>query len=177
MMPIGPLMIEHRLIEKVIELLRIESLKIKLGKKLDPIFIEIAVDFVQTYADRTHHGKEEDILFKDLANRELLEKDLRIMNKLGNDHVLARKVVTELMESKKRFLNGDQNAQRIILENIDALVNLYPTHIQEEDKIFFPAAMKYLNKVEQERMLNEMMAFDQKMIHEKYKKVVDNLQN
>jgi hemerythrin-like domain-containing protein len=176
MMPIGPLMIEHRLIEKVIELLRMESYKIKQGKKLDTLFLEVAVDFVRTYADRTHHGKEEDILFKNLANRPLLEKDLHIMKKLENDHVFARNAVKELVEYKTQYLNGDQNAQTMILENMDALVNLYPTHILEEDKIFFPVSMKYLTKEEQEKMLKEMMEFDQKMIHEKYKKVIEDLQ-
>ena len=37
---------------------------------VDPVFIDTAVDFIHTYADRCHHGKEEDILFKALAAKD-----------------------------------------------------------------------------------------------------------
>ncbi len=62
----GLLMIEHRLIEKM--LLLAET---KIGKMdedtFDPVFFDQIVDFIRFYADRTHHGKEEGILFKKLA--------------------------------------------------------------------------------------------------------------
>ena len=64
MKPIGPLMWEHRLIERMVKLLKKELIKIKEIDKVDTNFILIVVDFFRTYADRTHHGKEEDILFK-----------------------------------------------------------------------------------------------------------------
>ena len=58
MMPIGPLMIEHRLIEKMIALMDKEIAKMKKHGKANPIFIDTTVDFIRMYADRTHHGKE-----------------------------------------------------------------------------------------------------------------------
>ena len=36
--------------------------------EVDPVFIDTAVDFIRTYADRCHHGKEEDLLFKALPD-------------------------------------------------------------------------------------------------------------
>jgi len=56
MKPIGPLMKEHRLIEKMINLLNEHQSKLSKTRKLDVNFIQIAVDFFRTYADRTHHG-------------------------------------------------------------------------------------------------------------------------
>lgn len=58
MMPIGPLMVEHRWIERVIA-----DLQLRLGgqapeKAIDPTYVEHVVDFLRTYADRCHHGKE-----------------------------------------------------------------------------------------------------------------------
>jgi hemerythrin-like domain-containing protein len=41
--------------------------EIEKSRKVDPVVIDVAVDFVRMYADRTHHGKEEEILFRDLA--------------------------------------------------------------------------------------------------------------
>ena len=61
MKPIGPLMIEHRLIERIVDLLKRNLVKIKETTQVSYIFIDAAVDFFRTYADRTHHGKEEDV--------------------------------------------------------------------------------------------------------------------
>jgi hemerythrin-like domain-containing protein len=175
MMPIGPLMIEHRLIEKVIENIRIETENVRQGKKLEILYIDTIVDFIRIYADRTHHGKEEDILFRELKSRQLANEDLRIMNELVNEHIIARRTVKELIEAKNKFIANDLDEEKIILEKLDNLVKLYPGHIIKEDKIFFPSVMKYLNKEEQGKMIDEMWEFDRKMIHEKYRMVVENL--
>ena len=74
MLPIGSLMIEHRLIERLIALIEKEGDKIKKDNLTDIDFIDDCIDFIRTYADRCHHGKEEDILFRDLRNKKLLEK-------------------------------------------------------------------------------------------------------
>jgi hemerythrin-like domain-containing protein len=172
MMPIGPLMKEHRVIEKMIAYLKRESGKIAAGMEVDPLFIDAAVDFIRTYADRTHHGKEEDILFAALAGKGLSPDDRRIMDELTAEHVFARKTVRALVEAKAKFQAGDCDSLRQILDACDALVRLYPDHIRKEDKIFFPAVMRYFDKPEQEAMLAEMARFDQNMIHEKYRKVI-----
>ncbi|MDD5342923.1 MAG: hypothetical protein PHW12_00730, partial [Smithella sp.] len=71
MKPIGPLMWEHRLIEKMLSSMMLHIDNIEKSKTVNPLIIDIAVDFVHTYADRTHHGKEEEILFRDLAKKDL----------------------------------------------------------------------------------------------------------
>jgi hemerythrin-like domain-containing protein len=175
MMPIGPLMIEHRLIEKVIENIRQETENVRQGNKLEILYIDTIVDFIRIYADRTHHGKEEDILFRELKNKQLANEDLRIMNELINEHILARKTVKELVEAKNRFIANNLDEEKVILEKLDNLVKLYPGHILKEDKIFFPSVMKYFSKDDQGKMIDEMWEFDRKMIHEKYRMVVENL--
>jgi hemerythrin-like domain-containing protein len=176
MMPIGPLMIEHRLIERMIDVLRIEASRIVEGKTVDPVLLDSAVDFIRTYADRTHHGKEEDILFKDLAERDLSSEDQGVMKELVNEHVYARQTVRGLVEAKERYLEGDASAIEAIVERLEALVSLYPAHIEKEDKAFFPASMKYLTRSEQDAMIEKMREFDRRMIHEKYKSVVDRFE-
>ncbi|MFX1329292.1 MAG: hemerythrin domain-containing protein, partial [Promethearchaeota archaeon] len=91
MMPIGPLMKEHRLIEKMIQLMEKEIGKMKKFSKANPIFIDTTVDFIRMYADRTHHGKEEDILFRDLKKKELSPNHNKIMEELVEEHIWARK--------------------------------------------------------------------------------------
>jgi hemerythrin-like domain-containing protein len=69
MKPIGPLMWEHRLIESMISLMRKEIITINEESEVSTAFINVTVDFFQIYADRTHHGKEEDILFRELKKK------------------------------------------------------------------------------------------------------------
>lgn len=66
MLPIGPLMAEHRLIERMIKILKIEVESVKKFNEMNEILIYNVVDFIRTYADQTHHGKEENILFREL---------------------------------------------------------------------------------------------------------------
>ncbi len=68
MKPRGLLMIEHRLIEKVLSVAKQKAISMT-DMDYNPIFVETIVDFIKTYADRTHHGKEEDILFIELAQK------------------------------------------------------------------------------------------------------------
>jgi hemerythrin-like domain-containing protein len=175
MMPIGPLMIEHRLIEQVIEIMRNETEKVRNGKPMDVLFITTVVDFIQMYADRTHHGKEEDILFKDLLQKNISEKDKIIMEELIEEHLFARKTVKKLIDAQNQYGSGESSQLAIILGLFDELINLYPGHIKKEDRIFFPSVMKYYSKGEQEKMLEEMWRFDRSLIHEKYKSVVEKL--
>jgi hemerythrin-like domain-containing protein len=53
---IGPLMVEHRLIERMAALLRAEIKKMDENKKPDVGFLMVAIDFMRTYADRVHHA-------------------------------------------------------------------------------------------------------------------------
>jgi hemerythrin-like domain-containing protein len=52
----GPLMIEHRLIERMLSVIKVALSKIESKHEIDPVFVDIAVDFIRMYADRTHHG-------------------------------------------------------------------------------------------------------------------------
>jgi len=114
MNPIGPMMWEHRLIEKLLRLFEGEIRKINESNKVDTVFIDTAVDFMRTYADRTHHGKEEDILFRDLVEKPLSPEHLRIMNELVEEHKYSRETVGKLVEAKERYLKGENTAPEVI---------------------------------------------------------------
>jgi len=175
-MPIGPLMIEHRLIERIIRLLKKELEQVGKLKKADPVFIEIAVDFMRSYADRCHHGKEEDILFRDLAKKGLSQEHRTIMEELLDEHVRARKATANLLEAKGRYSNGDTAAIRDIVDALTWLVNFYPIHIEKEDRQFFMPVMGYLSREEQDIMLQEFHEFDRNLIHAMYRGVIERLE-
>jgi hemerythrin-like domain-containing protein len=172
----GPLMIEHRLIERMLAHVRQTLSEIKASNAVDPLFIDTAVDFIRTYADRTHHGKEEDILFRDLEARSLSDADRRLMNELVEDHVFGRKITKELVEANTRYRNGDASALVVIADKLETLADFYPRHIDKEDKVFFPSARAYFTDEEDQAMLADFWEFDRQMIHEKYEAVVAALE-
>lgn len=171
----GPLMIEHRLIERMLAIIQDALAEARKTKKIDPVFVDTAVDFVQTYADRTHHGKEEDILFLALKTKGLSEPDQRVMDELIEEHVFGRITTKALVEANARYRNGDSSALEEIVRCLHTLVDFYPKHIEKEDTVFFPASRAYFSEAEDQAMLDEFWAFDRKMIHEKYKAVVEKL--
>ncbi len=172
MMPIGPLMIEHRLIERMIDVMREELLLIMKEKKVDPEFIEMAVDFIRTYADRCHHGKEEDILFRDLGGKKLTDDHKRIVGELVEEHRLGRKITGRLVEANAKYVQGSQEALSVMMDCIQSLVEFYPKHIEKEDKHFFIPCMDYFTDSEKDAMLKEEWEFDKSLIHEKYRNMV-----
>ncbi len=177
-MPIGPLMTEHRLIEKIIPILQYEINSIKKNNKVDIVFLDTAVDFFRTYADRCHHGKEEDILFRDLEKKPLTSEHKKVMEELIEEHKLARKIVGALVDAKKKGLSeGKTEAINEVLKSLNILIEFYPEHIEKEDRRFFIPIMKYFSKEEQDGMLNEFWDFDKNLIHEKYKKVIEELKS
>ncbi len=176
-MPIGPLMIEHRLIERMIRLLKQELEQVGKVKKADPVFIDIAVEFIKSYADRCHHGKEEDILFRDLAKKGLAEQHRIIMAELIEEHARARRATGNLIEAKGRYISGHDAALTDIVDALTWLVNFYPIHIEKEDRQFFMPAMSYLTKEQQEKMLQEFYDFDRSLLHSVYRGVVERLES
>lgn len=172
----GPLMIEHRLIERMLAIIENMLEQADKAGRIDPLFVDKAVDFIRTYADQTHHGKEEDILFRNLKNKELSDADRRVMSELIEEHMYGRSITRVLAEANELYRNGDSAALGGIVSSLRTLVEFYPRHIDKEDKIFFPAARAYFSEAEDQAMLAAFMDFDRNMIHEKYKSLIDELE-
>ena len=176
MKPIGPLMVEHRLIERMLALMGKALRSMKRKEAIDPVFVDAAVDFIRTYADRCHHGKEEGILFRGLAKKQLSNEHKQIMDDLIREHIYARKTVGRMLRGKEQYLRGDSEALKYVLECIRELLSFYPYHIEKEDKHFFLPAMDYFSAKEQAAMLQDFWDFDRKMVHEHYRQIVEQLE-
>jgi hemerythrin-like domain-containing protein len=177
MLPIGPLMIEHRLIERMISIIRKELDHMNISKQANPAFIDTVVDFITTYADRCHHGKEENILFRELKKKEISSSHKIIMNELIEEHLWGRKTTRELNEANNLYTQGDAEAFAVITECMHSLSDFYPKHIEKEDRHFFLPVMSYFTSDERDSILKEGYLFDQTLIHEKYKQVVNLLES
>ena len=63
MRPTEILMQEHRVIEQVLDCLETMAQRAEAGEGVDLESAKQAIDFFRNFADRCHHGKEEDCLF------------------------------------------------------------------------------------------------------------------
>lgn len=137
MMPIGPLMIERRLIERMIDVIKKERDRIKVLQEINPAFITTLVDFIRTYADRCHHGKEENILFKELQKKSLSIEHKKMLDELIEKHAFGRITTGRMDDATNRYIMGDRTALSEIVECMSLIVGFYPKHIEKEDKHFF----------------------------------------
>ena len=174
MMPVAPLMIEHRLIERMIRVIGPELTRMEKEGEVNPGFVDVVVDFIRTYTDSCHHGKEEDILFRDLKLKPLTGELERILYELVEEHRKGREVVGQLVKAKEEYLRGESEAVSRIIGCLRFLVEFYPKHIEKEDRHFFLPCMGYFTKEEKDAMLKEEMDFDRNFVHVRYKAVVES---
>jgi hemerythrin-like domain-containing protein len=167
-------MMEHRLIEKMLALAD-RKVQAMTEESYDPVFVDSVVDFIKTYADRTHHGKEENILFAELAKKDLDEANARILVELIDEHKQAREKVAEIVALNACYKQGERQAAITIKAVISWLASFYPVHIKKEDDAFFPDTERYFSAHELDELLERFWNFDRHMIHEKYRDLFDTL--
>lgn len=168
MMPIGPLMVEHRLIERMIEVIRKKTQSMRKEGKVDVAFVEEAVDFIRIYADRCHHGKEEEILFRELKKKPLTADHQRVMEELEEEHRIARGRTGKIVSLNTRYIDGDNSVPDELFAELEALAEMYPPHIEKEDRHFFKPVMEYFSSEELDSILREEEDFDRGFIHKIY---------
>jgi hemerythrin-like domain-containing protein len=173
MTPIGVLTVEHLLIARMVNLMEGKLGRIGTETKPDMVFIDGAVDFAKTYADACHHGKEETIFFEKLAMKKLLPEHKKLMDELVLEHIQTRKILTNLEMAREEFMKGDTGAVGKILIISKSLWEIYPGHMEKEEKAFFPPSLEYFSKREQEGMVKEFWEFDKNLLLEKYIKFFD----
>jgi hemerythrin-like domain-containing protein len=92
-----------------------------------------AVDFIRFYADKYHHAKEEEILFK------YFDEDLDILKVMHQDHQQARSHVKAILEALER------HDKAVIAKHLSAYGELLKEHIKKEDEILYPWMDKNLS--------------------------------
>jgi len=166
MLPIGVLMIEHRLIERMVSLLEFRSARDK--SVIDEEFMLQAIDFFKFYVDLFHHGKEEEFLFSPLKQKNLSQAQRSMLEELIEEHQSARKLVAKM--------EADLKGQGANNGDIKKFIRLYRGHIGKEDKQFFLPVMEYFDQTQKDNMIREFQEFDKKMFHERYKLMIENLE-
>ena len=175
MKSIGLLNEEHRIIEQMIDVMKAEIGHITSIGQIDPVFIDTAVDFIESYADGTHHAKEEGILFYRLAEKTMSISDTEVMQRLVDEHVRARNAASELAAVNTDYRAGDITVAGKVQGLLTEFTTFYGPHMQKEEREFFVACGGYLTKKEDEQILSEFLEFDRRQIHVHYRRVVGGL--
>ncbi|MBS3075307.1 hemerythrin domain-containing protein [Candidatus Pacearchaeota archaeon] len=159
---------EHKNILLVIDLIIDKSDKIQSEDKASPLskdnekfWIEI-VEFIRNYADKFHHAKEEEILFKEFCKKES-ELHCNPVEQMLYEHDLGRKFVKELEEGIK------ENNKEKISENALGYANLLKEHIFKEDDILYPMAEEVLDEKTKGAIIKKFRDIENKKKHEKEK--------
>lgn len=173
-MPIEPLIVEHRLTERMIAVMRWRVADMESIGTADIGFIDGAVEFMRTYADRCHHGKEETILFRDLARKPLSAEHRGVLDELVAEHVFARTTTQRLVEARDLYVAGGASALADIAACLHMFVEFYPKHIAKEEHGFFLPAMSYFTAAELDRLLAEENEFDRRFVQVLYGKAVED---
>ena len=112
LLPIDTLMQEHRIIERMVPPFKKELSRIEAEKDVNVKFIEKAVDFIRIYADRTHHGKEEGILFRELRKKSMSNEHATLIMGLIEDQPFSRKSTSDLEKANMTCARGNLEAWR-----------------------------------------------------------------
>jgi hemerythrin-like domain-containing protein len=172
MLPIGALMMEHRVIEKSLKLMTLEKKRMDNGK-IDNDVVRSLVEFLTVFADKSHHGKEEAILFPALKGKSQSYEFDEITSNLMKEHASIRKHLRTIQNALQWFSEGDRESAETISRELGEIVDIYTRHVVKEDGPFFQSAMKSLSEEEKEDMLCAMQEFDLDFTINHYEKMVD----
>ena len=133
---IETLMNEHRLIEEVLGSLRTFVGQLSSSQAgARPRVAEYA-EFFREFADRTHHGKEEDRLFVAMAQHGFPSNGGPVFVML-QEHEIGRAHVRALAEVGGGSGELSDEELETVKSNAESFILMLSAHIQKEDRILF----------------------------------------
>jgi hemerythrin-like domain-containing protein len=160
----------------VIDDLRLRTKGVYARKGLNPMYVNQIVDFLETYADRCHQGKEENILFRALAVKGPNAALVKAMDDLEAQHQDTRATTRKLVAANAAYAAGVTGADEQVKTLLEQVADHYLSHVRQEDRDFYAPAMEYFTPNEGGEMLAEFRNHDRAMIHEKYRLMADALE-
>ena len=164
--PMKKLVDEHVLIKRWIALIPAVVENLDLESETGRQLIVDGIDMIRSYADRYHHAKEEDILFK------YFDENSEILQVMYADHTTGRghvKAMLEALERKDKTTLG---------QHLMAYRKLLTEHIKKEDEILYPWMDRNLSTNQVGELFSKFNQVDQQMgfSSEKYEQFVAKIE-
>lgn len=144
--PMQVLIAEHTVIERVLACLETMARGCRAGQPLDVEAAGQALDFLRTFADRVHHGKEEEHLFPLLEQRGMV-RERGPTGVMLAEHEIGRR----LMRQMAAAIEGHDSAG--YADAAERYVELLRAHIQKENHCLFGMADHLLNAADRAALL------------------------
>ncbi|HAZ09359.1 MAG TPA: hemerythrin [Elusimicrobia bacterium] len=151
---IKDLMDDHQVILKMLRALNGMCLRLGEGKDVAAADLDAALDFIKTFADFCHHGKEEDILFPAMAEVGFPREGGPVAVMLM-EHEQGRADVRSLSAALERARSGDSAALKDVSRSVMGYASLLSAHIGKEDNILYPMAMDAIPEARWKVLKNE----------------------
>jgi len=153
---------EHEGILLMLRILKAVFEKIQQGDAIDVDDLDKIVEFLSVFADKCHHGKEEDILFPALEASGVSNKGGPIGVML-EEHQIGRNLIAKLKESVSLYRSGEKQAPDKFASAAREYIELLNQHINKENNILFPLADRMLGSPKD----NELFTSFEKLEHER----------
>jgi hemerythrin-like domain-containing protein len=142
---INELVAEHEAVRLTLDILKKIGQHIDAtGKIADAEHVDQLFAFFSTFVDRCHHGKEEELLFPALEQVGV-SRDGGPVGVMLNEHRQGRDLVAKMKTAFSQYLNGDGHAARDFKKHADRYITLLNFHIDKENNVLFPLAVKHLS--------------------------------
>lgn len=140
------LVAEHRNIKRMLGVVRKLCIQIFLKNEVYYEGFYDAIDFIRNYADKFHHGKEEDIYFASMSTELGAAIAQGPIFGMLAEHDLGRLFIKTLEEALEKAKAGDEEAKVDIIANAICYTDLLHRHIDKEDNAIFTFAESNLNQ-------------------------------
>jgi hemerythrin-like domain-containing protein len=165
---------EHKLILRMIDLVEKNTRLAEAGRFTDWDFFIDAVDFIRNFADRFHHSKEEDILFKSLVENGMPAENSPVAAMLMA-HDQGRAFVRNMESAARKALAGEPDQTPILADNAYGYINLLRDHIDKENTILYPLAERVLPEAMRPAMAEGYSRAEEKApgVEDRYRQMVE----
>jgi hemerythrin-like domain-containing protein len=180
MTPTEDLINEHKAIKVMLSIMSKIAEDIKANKEFYIKDVEQIVDFLKTFADKCHHGKEETSLFPALVLAGI-PKENGPIGVMLHEHTLGRGYIKEISNSVENCKIGKTCSSELIAANLTNYVNLLQNHIHKEENILFPMANKTLSEQKQKEISEQFEKIEEEVVghgvHEQYHELLNQLKS
>ena len=166
---------EHQAILLMLKVMEAVCKKLETGEDVSKDDLNAMVKFIKEFADKSHHLKEEDLLFPAMEEAGIPREGGPIGVMLS-EHTTGREYVKGLSLGITDYAKGNSNAVNQIIENARNYSSLLSNHIHKEDNVLYPMAEMHISKEKQEELLKEFETVDREKIGlDKQKELIDIL--